>query len=87
MAEADGTPVPLDQSDKDRKLPSYIAVPPPKIIPEPVEQEPPDKKAPKRNRNRHYLKFHLTILIQAFYLCPPVPSEIYSHECILTMLI
>ena len=48
MAEADGTPAPLDQTDQERPLLSYVALPPPKVIPSPVKREPPDFEAPTR---------------------------------------
>ena len=50
MAEADGNSVPLDYSDQEWALLRNVAVPPPKVIPSPVEREPPDKHASKRRR-------------------------------------
>ena len=52
MAEADGNSVPLDYSDQEWALLRNVAVPPPKVIPSPVEREPPDKQASKRSRKR-----------------------------------
>ena len=48
MAKADGTPAPLDLSDQEWPLLSYVAVPPTKGIFSPEEREPPDIRAPTR---------------------------------------